>query len=136
MAKLFTIAGTSTLKGVSTFRFATGLMKNRIWVLRHNGHTDIELYELPKPMTKEDAIVFLQSNGIATPDTVLPNAPKVKEVIVQYTKGHPGWDQATLDARWVELDAEHFALEAEHANRVAKDLKNEKRRMARAATKQ
>lgn len=84
--KLYTIAGTSDLNGVETFRFATGTIKNRAWVLTHNGHTNVALYELPGAgMSKEDAIVWLQSNGLCSPAAVLPNAakaPKAPEVIV------------------------------------------------------
>lgn len=69
MDKLFTIAGTSTVDGVNTLRFATGKVKVREGVLRRAGHTDINLRELPKPMTKQDAAAWLAAQGI---EAVLP----------------------------------------------------------------
>ena len=60
MTKTFTVAGTSNLNGVVKFRFANDL-KGRIKVLERNGHTDIDLRELPEPMTKEAAIAFLEA---------------------------------------------------------------------------
>lgn len=62
--KMFTIAGTSTFKGVSTYRFATGKVSVREGVLKRGDHTDIKLQELPKPMTKTDAIEFLKDQGV------------------------------------------------------------------------
>lgn len=62
--KLFTIAGTSTVDGVNTLRFATGKVKVREGVLRRAGHTDINLRELPKPMTRQEAAAWLAAQGI------------------------------------------------------------------------
>lgn len=62
--KLFTIAGTSTVGGVNTLRFATGKVKVREGVLRRAGHTDINLRELPKPMTRAAAAAWLAAQGI------------------------------------------------------------------------
>ena len=59
MSKLFTVAGTSNLEGVVKFRVANGTAKARTAVLTRSGHTDIQLQDLPKPMTKEDAIAFI-----------------------------------------------------------------------------
>ena len=59
MSKLFTVAGTSNLEGVVKFRVANGTAKARTAVLVRSGHTDIQLQDLPKPMTKEDAIAFI-----------------------------------------------------------------------------
>jgi len=58
MEKLFTVAGYSTLNGETKARFATSM--DRVKVLARNGHTDIKLQELPKAMTKEQAIAFLE----------------------------------------------------------------------------
>ena len=65
MTKTFTVAGTSNLNGVVKFRFANDL-KGRIKVLERNGHTDIDLRELPEPMTKEAAIAFLEAEAAPT----------------------------------------------------------------------
>jgi len=65
MEKLFTVAGYSTLKGETKARFATSM--DRVKVLARNGHTDIKLQELPKAMTKDEALAFLE--GKAAPAT-------------------------------------------------------------------
>lgn len=57
MSKLFTVAGVSTLNGVVTARFANDM--SRVKVLEKNGHTDIKLVELPRPMDKERAMIHL-----------------------------------------------------------------------------
>jgi hypothetical protein len=60
MEKTFTVAGTSNLNGTVKFRFANDL-KSRIKVLEKNGHTEVNLIELPTAMTKAQAIAFLES---------------------------------------------------------------------------
>jgi len=67
MEKTFTVAGTSNLNGVVKFRFANDL-KSRIAVLTRNGHTEINLIELPDAMTKADAIAFLESRDDSEQD--------------------------------------------------------------------
>jgi hypothetical protein len=57
----FTVAGTSKQNGEYKVRFANDTM--RIKVLAKHGHSEIELVELPKAMTKIDAV-----NYIATRD--------------------------------------------------------------------
>ena len=49
-AKKFAVAGVSTLAGKTKVRFANDTM--RIKILAKNGHTDIELVDLPNEMTK------------------------------------------------------------------------------------
>ena len=55
--KLYTVAGTSTLNGKSSYRFANSM--SRAGVLARNGHEDVKLVALPEPMTKESAIAYL-----------------------------------------------------------------------------
>jgi hypothetical protein len=64
MEKLFTVAGTATQHGVTKARFANDLVA-RIKILNKNGCTDINLVELPKPMTKIQALQYLQEQGAA-----------------------------------------------------------------------
>jgi hypothetical protein len=54
--KKFTVAGHSVLDGVKKTRFATTM--DRVKVLMRNGHTDIELQELPYAMTKDEIRAF------------------------------------------------------------------------------
>lgn len=53
----FTQAGVSRLKGEFKVRFANDAL--RVKVLAKNGHTDIDLMELPTPMTKDAAVAYL-----------------------------------------------------------------------------
>lgn len=64
MSKLFTIAGTSKTRGVNTYRFATGKVNVRAAKLIRHGHTEVQLMQLPSPMSKKDAVAWLQSQGI------------------------------------------------------------------------
>jgi len=68
MSKTFSHAGVSKLDGNFKVRFANDAMRTK--VLIKSGHTDIDLMELPNPMTKEDAVAFLLSIDFATKDTV------------------------------------------------------------------
>ena len=83
--KKFTIAGTSIHNGELTYRFASGLPSVRIKTLERTGHTGINLRELPKPMTKEEAVLFLQKTGISA---ILPKGgrpPKAVEMTPEET---------------------------------------------------
>jgi hypothetical protein len=74
MEKLFEIAGTSVLNGTKTFRFATGKVGVRTTKLKHHGHTDVNLIQLPKPMTKADAMEYLKTDAkFNAADAVLPS---------------------------------------------------------------
>lgn len=72
MDKTFTIAGTSVVDGVKTFRFANGKLNIRVNMLRHCGHDDINLVELPKAMTKVQAMAWLLTNVRGTKGAVIP----------------------------------------------------------------
>jgi len=63
MSKLFTVAGTSTLNGKSSYRFANSL--DRAKVLARNGHEHVELFVLPEPMTKEAAVQYLKNGSLS-----------------------------------------------------------------------
>lgn len=67
--KTFTIAGTSNLNGVTKLRVANGSIKHRTDVLTRGGHTEINLVELPSPMTRDEARAFLQIAGSGTSAT-------------------------------------------------------------------
>jgi len=62
--KLFSIAGTATKNGVTKTRFANDMVA-RVKILTKAGCTNINLVELPKPMTKLAALQFLQEQGQA-----------------------------------------------------------------------
>jgi hypothetical protein len=50
--KKFAVAGVSTLNGKTKVRFANDTM--RIKILGKNGHTDVNLVDLPREMTKAE----------------------------------------------------------------------------------
>ena len=75
---LFTVAGTSNRQGEVKVRFANDLV-SRIKALHRAGHTDVNLIELPKPMTKLEALQHLQSVGITQGDAGYAVASKVAE---------------------------------------------------------
>ena len=76
--KKFTVAGHSTLDGVRKTRFATTM--DRVKVLMRNGHTDIELQELPTPMTKDEIRAFFGEEVKADKPKAVKAAPTVAAV--------------------------------------------------------
>ena len=84
--KMFTVAGVSTLNGETKVRFANDEL--RVKVLMKHGHTDPILIGLESPMTKLEAVQFIQGlpefEGVAAQSAIADyldaNAPKVKAV--------------------------------------------------------
>ena len=62
-SKTFTVVGVSTLAGKTKVRFANDL-PSRIKNLVKNGHTNVELFELPTAMTKEAALAHIKANNL------------------------------------------------------------------------
>ena len=60
--KTFTVVGVSTLNGKTKVRFANDFA-GRIKNLVKGGHTNVELFELPKAMTKAEACQHLLDIG-------------------------------------------------------------------------
>lgn len=58
--KTFTVAGVASQDGNTKVRFANDLVA-RVKILDKAGCTDIDLIELPKPMTKLEALRFMQT---------------------------------------------------------------------------
>ena len=77
-SKLFTVAGTATnADGTAKARFANDLVA-RIKILNKAGCTNINLQELPHPMTKLEALQFLTEQGV-TGDASYAVANKLAE---------------------------------------------------------
>lgn len=77
--KLFTVAGTATNpNGTVKVRFANDLVA-RIKILTKAGATDINLVELPKPMSKLEALQYLQTLGITDGDAGFAVSNKLAE---------------------------------------------------------
>lgn len=72
MEKRFNVAGVSNLEGQAKYRFASGSAASRAKVLSKNGHTNIDLRELPSAMTKQQAIEHLNKLGITAESTAAP----------------------------------------------------------------
>jgi hypothetical protein len=56
--KLFKVVGTTLFRGTYKVRWATDMV-TRFKMLHKGGHTDIELFDLPEPMTKQQACEWL-----------------------------------------------------------------------------
>ena len=67
--KTFTVAGVSKLNGQFKARFANDI--TRVKVLDKNGHTDINLIELPYAMDKQDAVDHLLTLPAFSTDTAI-----------------------------------------------------------------
>lgn len=77
--KTFTVAGTAkNADGTVKARFANDLVA-RIKILNKAGCTDINLVELPQPMTKLQALQHLQTLGITDGDAGYVVANKLAE---------------------------------------------------------
>jgi hypothetical protein len=84
--KLFTVAGTATnADGTVKARFANDLVA-RIKILNKAGCTDINLVELPRAMTKLEALQYLTEQGV-TGDAGYAVANKLAEKTKLAKKG-------------------------------------------------
>jgi len=113
--KTFTVAGVSTLNGVTKVRFANDFV-SRIKVLAKNGHEDVNLKEFDKAMSKAEVCETLindpefqgEAAQGAIAEFVVRNckdmAPKAKK-----TKVKP--DLAKAEAEVEELQAEDILEE-------------------------
>lgn len=77
--KLFTVAGTATnADGTTKARFANDMVA-RVKILSKSGCTNINIVELPSPMTKLEALQYLQTLGITEGDAGYAVANKLAE---------------------------------------------------------
>lgn len=85
--KLFTVAGTAkNPDGTVKARFANDLVA-RIKILNKAGCTDINLVELPEPMTKLQALQYLTQQGITEGDAGYAVSTKLAEKAKLAKKG-------------------------------------------------
>ena len=97
--KLYTVAGTADQHGMTKVRFANDFV-SRIKILDKNGCTNIQLFELPEPMTKLDALRWLKEQDLGgdagyAVDAKL--AEKMREA--RKTEVRVGFDLAEIRAR-------------------------------------
>jgi hypothetical protein len=79
--KKFAVAGVSTLNGKTKIRFANDAM--RVKILAKNGHTDVDLVELPREMTKTEIASYLVEIGFGA------GKPAVVAAIKDLAKKNP-----------------------------------------------
>ena len=85
--KTFTVAGTATnADGTAKARFANDLVA-RVKILNKAGCTNINLVELPRAMTKLEALQHLQTLGITDGDAGFAVANKLAEKTKVAKKG-------------------------------------------------
>ena len=85
--KLFTVAGTArNADGTVKARFANDLVA-RIKILNKAGCTDVNLIELPRAMTKLEALQYLTEQGITEGDAGFAVANKLAEKAKVAKKG-------------------------------------------------
>lgn len=72
--KKFAVAGVSTLSGKTKIRFANDAM--RVKILAKNGHTGVDLVELPREMTKTEIAAHLVEIGFGSGNTAVEAAIK------------------------------------------------------------
>jgi hypothetical protein len=70
--KKFSVAGVSTLNGKTKIRFANDAL--RIKVLEKNGHSNVELVNLPHEMTKGEIAAHLQATGFMADNAAVVEA--------------------------------------------------------------
>jgi hypothetical protein len=115
MSKTFTFAGTCTENGAVVYKFANDA--NRAKALERFGCTDINMIQLPFAMGKEEAVDWLNGQGItaakapraakaAKPATVKVKAAKTAKVVATKTKRvpnelKPGMDAAKFFDTWM-----------------------------------
>lgn len=80
---MFTVVGTSTHQGQTKVRFANDLV-SRVKILVKNGHTDIDLFELPEPMTKAEACDYLRHGGL----NIMQDPVKAEAIVAAWEKYH------------------------------------------------
>lgn len=57
---MYKVTGISTLKGQTKVRFANDLV-SRVKILNKDGHSDVNLFELPSAMSKGQAVTWLKT---------------------------------------------------------------------------
>jgi hypothetical protein len=88
--KKFAVAGVSTLNGKTKIRFANDVM--RIKILAKNGHTDINLVDLPHEMTKSEIAAHMTAVGFGS------NSPATLAAISYIAKKNPAPEAAKTPA--------------------------------------
>ena len=110
--KLFTVAGTAkNADGTVKARFANDLVA-RIKILNKAGCTDVNLVELPRAMTKLEALQYLQEQGITEGDAGYAVANKLAEKTKLAKKGEVKVKASKAPKAKKDVTAEQLVAEA------------------------
>ena len=113
--KTFTVAGTATnADGTVKVRFANDLVA-RIKILNKAGCNNINLVELPKAMTKLEALQYLQAQGITAGDEGFAVANKLAEKSKVAKKGEVKVSAKSAKAKSVPATVKSDAVESTNA---------------------
>jgi hypothetical protein len=119
--KLFTVAGTATnADGTTKARFANDLVA-RIKILNKAGCTNINLMELPTPMTKLQALQYLTEQGHTEGDAGYAVSAKLAEKSKVAKKGEvkvkaEAPSMSKIRARKKDVTAEQILVAADLHN--------------------
>lgn len=116
--RTYICAGTSIKKGVKAFRVANISAAARANILLKDNHSEVKLVDLPSPMTKEAAQIYIESLGdsvpviatvqkVHTPRVVISNVPRVAKpgaVHVPGTRTRRSKDDETLHPLFSYVD--------------------------------
>lgn len=85
--KLFTVVGVATYHGLTKCRWANDLVA-RIKIFNKEGFTDVDLVELPQPMTKRDAAqyYFDLKKGQLSPDAEFAVQTAIEDRVAEEKK--------------------------------------------------
>ena len=92
--KKFAVAGVSTLDGKTKVRFANDTM--RIKILAKNGHTDIELIDLPREMTKAEIAQHMIATGFGKGN------PAIEAAVAYVAKKNPSTGKSEVSTATAE----------------------------------
>ncbi|HAB89449.1 MAG TPA: hypothetical protein DCF84_02850 [Bacteroidetes bacterium] len=108
--KMYTVAGVSTSNGKTKVRFANDYV-GRFKILTKNGHTDVNIIELPDSMSKGDVCKFLSTHDKFQDEA---SQSAIAEFVVRNVKGFKESATVTPDAALVKEEAEaDLTVEAE-----------------------
>lgn len=94
--KLFNVVGTSNLNGVTKVRWANDLV-TRFKMLHKGGHTDIELFELPQSMSKQQACEWLVEQEVFETQLVEEARYAVTSKLEEYRSAKKGEVKISLE---------------------------------------
>jgi hypothetical protein len=125
--KTYTMAGvTTTPAGDTIYRFGTGDFNIRLGVFERSGCTNIAFFELPNPMTKADAIAWLNAQGYHAIMPKVGRKPGKAKVVRKAVNVAPGAAPVAPGDEPINvgdlLDAVSGETEADASQNMAEDM--------------